>query len=202
MIRPQPFFLQNIPLTGWKVGESVPWTVGWTAEQNFTLKTSTDFPGMLDLVQTERQGEGTPKFAQMHVTRHRLGMVNHLCHVCGRKTLRSDRYIFPAQSGAIMPVIGTTDRYVGNVPPVHLACAKRAQRLCPHLIREFANPVPYPSEDTILKPRLDVVEGMEELAKTLPPNTKIVYSCVRLYGPHFTRKVEKLRSAQQRGKTP
>ena len=196
MIKPAPATLQNIPLTGWRIGENVPWSVGWTGEQTFSLKPSRDFPGKVDLVQVENQGEGTPKFAQMHVTRHRLGMTQHLCHVCGRKTLKNDRYIFPVQSGAILPVIGTTDRYVGNVPPVHLACAKKAQRLCPHLVSHFANPVAYPSEENLLKPRMDIVPGMEELAKTLPRNTRIVYGCIRLYGPRFTAQVAKLRSKQ------
>jgi hypothetical protein len=57
----------------------------------------------------------------------------------------------------------------------------------------FADPVPFPSEETELRPRLDIVEGMEELAKTLPSNLKIIYSCFRLYGPRFTKQAEKLR---------
>jgi hypothetical protein len=178
---------------GWRIGGNVPWSVGWTGEQHFNLVESRDFPGLVDLVQVERPGEGTPKFAQMHVGRHRLGIAKHHCHVCGRRTPRNDRYIFPVQSGGIVPVIGASDRYVGNVPPVHLACARRAQQLCPHLIALFADPVPYPSEDSELRPRLDIVEGMEELAKTLPRGVKIVYSCFRLYGPRFSKYAEKLR---------
>jgi len=185
---------QQVAVNGWSVGENVPWSVGWTGEQHFDLRDSVDFPGLVDLVQVERQGQGTPKFAQMHVTRHRLGMTRQLCHVCGRRTLSNDRYIFPVQSGGIVPVIGTTDRYVGNVPPVHLACARRSQQLCPHLERLFADPVAYPSEDSSLRPRLDVVEGMEELASTLPRGVKIIYSCIRVYGPRFSRLVEKLRA--------
>ncbi len=180
----------------WQIGRNVPWTVGWSGEQKFSLRDSTDFPGLVDLQQLQRPGEGTPKFAQMHVSRLRLGMAGHLCHVCGRRTLKSDRYIFPVQSGGIVPVIGSpAPRYVGNVPPVHLACARQAQQLCPHLIEEYADPVPYPSEASELRPRLDVVEGMEELAKTLPRGVKIVYSCIRLYGPRFSRQVAKLRAA-------
>ncbi len=179
---------------GWRIGCNVPWTVGWTGEQHFNLVESRDFPGLVDLVQLDKPGEGTPKFAQMHVGRHRLGMTQHHCHVCGRRTPRNDRYIFPVQSGGIMPVIGASDpRYVGNVPPVHLACARRAQQLCPHLIDMYADPVAYPSEASELRPRLDVVEGMEDLAKTLPRGVKIVYSCVRLYGPRFSKQVEKIR---------
>ncbi len=194
---PSSFAQQQVSLHGWTVGKNVPWSVGWTGEQKFDLHPSEDFPGLVDLRQLQRQGEGTPKFAQMHVTRHRLGMTRQLCHVCGRRTLRTDRYIFPVQSGAIVPVIGTTTRYVGNVPPVHLACARRAQQLCPHLVREFADPVVYPSEESSVRPRLDVVEGMEEMAKALPRGVKIVYGCIRLYGPRFSRFVEKLRAEHE-----
>ena len=34
---------------------------------------------------------------------------------------------------------------------------------------------------------------MEELAKTLPPGLKVVFTCYRLYGSRFTRRVERLR---------
>lgn len=156
---------------------------------------SDDFPGLLDLVQVQRPGNGSPKFAMLHVTRHRMGMGRHLCHVCGRLTLKRDRYIFPVQSGGFVTLRDDSVRYAGNVPPVHLACAKRAQRLCPHLSHSFAQPVAYPTEESRLMPRLDVVEGMEALAKTLPSNLKVVFSCYRLYGPGFTKFVKKLRLA-------
>lgn len=190
---------RNLAKTGWQIGETVPWTVGWTGEQRFDLQPSTDFPGLVDLLQISRPGQGTPKFAQMHVTRHRLGMARHLCHVCGRPTPRSDRYIFPVQSGGIVPVAGTTPRYVGNVPPVHLACARRAQALCPHLQAMAGEPVAFPAEETSLRPRLDIVEGMEDLARTLPAGLKIVFTCIRLYGPCFSRQVEKLRGSAPAG---
>ena len=84
-------------------------------------------------------------------------------------------------------------RYAGNVPPVHLACAKRAQRLCPHLSHSFAQPVAFPFEETVVLPRSDVVPGMEELAKALPHGLNVVFTCVRLYGPRFSNRVERLR---------
>jgi hypothetical protein len=183
--------------SGWNIGSNVPWSVGWTAEQHFSLQDSKDFPGLVDLVQIQNPGEGSPKFAQMHVTRHRIGMTRHLCHVCGKRTLRNDRYIFPVQSGGIVPVIGATaPRYVGNVPPVHLACARRAQELCPHLVQNLGDPVAFPSEETSVRPRLDIVDGMEDIARSIPPGTKVIYSCIRLYGPRFSRYVERLRAAR------
>ena len=177
----------------WRIGANVPWSVAWTGEQQFDLQMSEDFPGLLEVVQAQRQGEGSPKFASQHVTRHRSGMAAQLCHVCGRPTPKGDRYIFPMQSGGFVTLPDDTTRYAGNVPPVHLKCATLGQLLCPHLSHTSARPVAYPSEESRLMPRPDVVPGMEALARTLPPNLKIVYGCYRLYGPRFTRLVKQLR---------
>lgn len=176
----------------WSIGKNVPWSVSWTGEQSFDLQASNDFPGFMEVVQIQRPGEGAPRFAAQHVTRHRVGMTNHLCHVCGRRTLNGDRYIFPVQSGGMFPV-EDRQRYVGNVPPVHRACAKRAQQLCPHLSHSYAQPMAYPSEESMVLPRFDVALGMEELAKALPPGLKVVFTCIRLYGPRFSKRVEQLR---------
>jgi hypothetical protein len=181
----------------WQIGRNVPWSVSWTGEQTYDLQESADFPGLVDLVQAERPKLGTPKFAALHVTRHRAGMVRQLCHVCGRRTLTNDRYIFPVHSGGFVTVAGDeTIRYAGNVPPVHLACGRRAAELCPHLSHGFAIPLAYPGEATVLMPRLDVVAGMEEIAASLPRGLRVVYSCFRVFGPRFTAKVVALRTAQ------
>jgi hypothetical protein len=178
----------------WRIGENVPWTVAWTGEERFNLAPSAHFPGLTDLVQAQCPGVGTPKFAAMHVTRHRMGMADHVCHVCGKPTLKRDRYIFPVQSGGFVIMPDESERYAGNVPPVHLRCAKRAQKLCPHLSHTYADPVPYPAEESRLMQRTDVIPGMEDIAKNLPKNLKIVFTCYRLYGPRFTASVQKRRS--------
>jgi hypothetical protein len=177
------------PAEGWRVGANVPWSVSWTGEQEFSLEVSEDFPGLMDLVQVERPGDGAPRFAAIHVSRHRAGMVRQICHVCGKRTPRGDRWIFPVQSGGFVTLPDESRRYAGNVPPVHANCAKRARLLCPHLRHALAGPVAVPAEETQLRPRTDVVAGMAELAKTLPGNLPIVFSCYRMYGPRFTRKV-------------
>jgi hypothetical protein len=181
------------PPGGWRIGANVPWTVSWSGEQSFDLQMSDDFPGLVDLVQAQAPGQRAPRFAAMHVTRHRAGMRDHLCHVCGRPTLKADRYIFPVESGGFATMSDESRRYAGNVPPVHLRCADRAKALCPHLRRGWAVPVPFPAEPSLLKQRTDIVPGMEELAKTLPAGLRIVFTCYRLFGPRFTRRVEKLR---------
>jgi hypothetical protein len=159
----------------------------------------------VDLIQTERPGDGAPRFRALHVTRHRAGMAAHICHVCGKPTDRRDRYIFPIQSGAMVIMPNDSTRYAGNVPPVHLACGQRAAKLCPHLSALYARPVAYPAEPSRLMPRTDVVDGMEAVAKNLPPNFKIVFSCYRLFGPKFTQSVQQMRrepSQDDQGRNP
>lgn len=177
----------------WVIGKNVPWSVAWTGEQSFNIAVSDDFPGHMDVVQAENPGAGAPKFATLHINRHRLGMARHVCHVCGRPTVKGDRYIFPVQSGGFVTMPDDSTRYAGNVPPVHLQCAKRAQRLCPHLSHSFSRPVAYPAEESRLMPRMDVVPGMEAFAETLPPGLPAVFTCYRLFGQRFTRQVQKLR---------
>ena len=180
---------------GWRLQDTVPWTMSWTGEEHFELRESGDFPGLVDLVQLERPGEGIPRFKALHVTRLRTGIARHICHVCGRPTPRADRYLLPVQSGGFVTVGEDSSRYAANVPLLHLACTRKAQRLCPHLRQATIPPVAYPSEESQLVPRRDVVEGMEPLARTLPPNLPVVFSCCRLFGPRFSRKIFELRRA-------
>jgi len=182
------------PVPGkWTIGVNVPWSVAWTGEQSFDLQKSVDFPGLTDLVQVHKPGTGAPMFAAQHVTRHRRGMADHLCHVCGKMTVKRDRFIFPVESGGFVIMADESTRYAGNVPPVHLACANRAKRACPHLSHALARPLPFPSEHSRLIQRTDPVPGMHDLAKTLPPGLKVVFTCYRRYGPRFTEHVKRLR---------
>ncbi len=170
----------------------MPWSVSWTGEDTYELCESQAFPGRVDLVQASRPGQGVPRFAAVHLTRQRQGMLGQLCHVCGRRTPARDRYIFPVESGGFVAV-GDTMRYAGTVPPVHLACGRRARLLCPHLSHAAAEPVAFPAEAADVVPHPGVPAGMEALARTLPPRLPIVYSCLRVYGPRFSRQVERMR---------
>jgi hypothetical protein len=179
-------------LPDWKIGENVPWTVSWTGEDSYDLFASPTFHGYVDLVQVQRPGDGAPRFAAVHITRQRLGLLGQLCHVCGRRTPARDRYIFPVESGGFVAV-GNAMRYAGTVPPVHLACGRRARQLCPHLSHVLAEPVAFPSEDGEVVPHPGIPAGMEALAKTLPPRLKIVFAYLRLYGSRFSCRVERMR---------
>jgi hypothetical protein len=167
----------------------VPWSVSWTGEQSFSLQPSRDFPGMTEVDQTQAPGVGEPHFAAIHFTRQRRGMVDLLCHVCGKPTARLDRYIFPAASGGMVTLQDGSQQYGLNVPPMHRACSIRAKNACPHLAKVNEPPLRCTSDDGRLIPRTDVAPGLEALASALPPNLGVVYSCYRLYGPDFTQKV-------------
>ncbi len=184
---------------GWRIGENVPWTSAWSGESSYRLESSSDFPGLTEVVQAEEQGKGSPLFAAMHITRHRRAMVQHLCHVCGRPTPRRDRFLFPLQSGGMVPMGDGSIRYGGNVPPVHLSCAVKAQKLCPHLGSRAGKPVPFPKEEGRLVQRTDVQPGLEALASALSPRGDVVLSCYRLHGEAFTRLVESLGPASRPG---
>lgn len=175
------------PSNPWIIGETVPWSVAWSGEIEFALRQDLDFPGYVELVQEHAPGDGRPLFAANNVTRNRRGLIEHQCHVCGRATKSWDRWLFPLQSGGMVDLGDGEQRYGGNVPPTHRACAD--------LSKQFAAPVRFPKDDEgRMIPRTDVVPGMEEIATRLPRGVPVVLSCYRLHGPRFSRVVSKLRA--------
>src|SRR5258708_3177204 len=101
--------------TPWIVGESVPWSVAWSGEMDFSLRPDGDFPGHVELMQADAPGQGRPMFAVTHVTRNRRGLIGHLCHVCGAPTRSWDRWLFPLHTGGMVALADGTQRYGGNV---------------------------------------------------------------------------------------
>ena len=181
------------PLPPWRVGDNVPWSAAWSGESAFALQPSLDFPGLTEVDQIEKPGFGEPLFAAVHVTRQRRGIARQLCHVCGRPTVKRDRWMFPVASGGFVTLHDGTIGYGCNVPPLHRACAARAAAMCPHLGHLNEAPFPCPAEEGRLIQRTDVVPGMEALAATFPPGLQVVFSCYRLYSPEFARRVRRLR---------
>ena len=177
----------------WIVGESVPWSVAWSGESKFGLAPCPEVAGMMEVVQEENPGMGMPMFAANHATRNKRGMMRYLCHVCGEPTKSWDRWLFPLHTGTLVTMHDGQLRYGCNVPPVHKACAERAQRLCPHLSRLYAQPVRFPKDDEgRMIHRTDVQPGMEALAAHLPRGVPVVLSWYRLHGPRFTKLVRGL----------
>jgi len=178
-------------LAEWRIGETLPWSVAWTGEQAFRVQPSQDFPGLLELDQRQAPGAGEPIFAAVHVTRQRRGMVDLLCHVCGKPTLPDDRWVFPVASGGLVTLHDGAIGWGCNVPPLHRACAELAHAQCPHLSRLDDAPLRCdPADAGRLIHRTDVVPGMEAIAATLPNDQPVVFSCYRLYGAAFTAAVQ------------
>lgn len=175
-----------------------PWSVAWSGEQAFRLQPSRDFPGLVELDQKQAPGVGEPIFAAVHVTRQRRGIVDLLCHVCGKPTRPHDRYLFAVASGGLVTLHDGSQQYGCNVPPVHLACAQVAGANCPHLKRLHEQPLRCSADEGRVVHRTDVTPGMEALAATLPKGLEVVFSCYRLYGPEFTREVVEARRAWDR----
>jgi hypothetical protein len=173
----------------------VPWSAAWTGEQSFRLQPSVDFPGLMEVDQREAPGVGEPLFAAIHVNRQRRGMVDLLCHVCGKPTKPNDRYIFPTASGGLVTLHDGSQQYGCNVPPMHRTCTVRAAHACPHLLKVAEPPLRCTRDAGRLIYRTDVAPGMEALAETFPPDLEVVFSCYRLYCPEFTAKVVAARAA-------
>jgi hypothetical protein len=188
--------------TPWRIGENVPWVAAWTGEADFDIARSIDFPGRMELVQASRPGVGQPVLDGMHVMRQREGVTGHLCHVCGTPTPRRDRWLFPVVTGIFMPFRDGTERYASHLPPVHLACARRAQVLCPHLRTRYAQPVRYPDKDVDVLCETTAPPKMADIAAQLPPGMKVVYSYYRLHTAGFTRLVQRLRAAHEAAHGP
>lgn len=174
--------------------EDAPWSVAWTGELAFRLQPSHDFPGKLELDQRQARGVGEPIFSAVHVTRQRRGMVDHICHVCGKPTFPGNRYIFPTASGGLVTLHDGSQQYGCNVPPMHRTCAERARSVCPHLSRIDEPPLRCASDEGRLIERTDITPGLEGIANQLPPGVEVVLSCYRLYGPKFTEEVLEARA--------
>ena len=172
-----------------------PWSAAWSGEQSFSVDPSTDFPGLLELNQKQALGVGTPLFGAMNATRLRRGMVDLLCHVCGKQTVRQDRYIFPVASGGLVTLQDGLQQYGCNVPPMHRACALRASHASPHLSKVSEPPLRCARDEGRLIYRTDVTPGLEAIAAALPQGVDVVRSCYRLYGDAFTAKVMGARKA-------
>nr|QQZ49687.1 hypothetical protein JKL49_22945 [Phenylobacterium glaciei] len=124
----------------------------------------------------------------MNATRLRRGMVDLLCHVCGRPTVRQDRYIFPVASGGLVTLLDGSQQYGCNVPPMHRACALRASHACPHLGKVSEAPCAAPATRAGSFTAPTSRRGW----RGRPPAAQgvdVVLSCYRLYGDEFTAKV-------------
>jgi hypothetical protein len=177
----------------WRIGENLPWVSPWSEESSFSLVASERFPDNLEVIQAVAPGVGAPSLKGMHLLRQRMGVAQHLCHVCGKPTTPGDRYLFPVVTGNFIASSSGQPRYASPMPPTHLACAERAQKLCPHLRLAYAQPVRFPSDPGKLKFELTPPKGMELVGERMPVDVAI-FSYYRVHTPGFSRLVQRLRA--------
>lgn len=175
----------------YKIGDNVPWVVPWSEERGFALALSQKFKDQLEVIQGIAPGIGTPMLKGMHLMRQRAGVADHLCHVCGETTTPGDRFLFPVVTGNFIAT-AAGPRYASPMPPTHLACAKRAQTMCPHLRLAYAQPVRFPSDPGRLKAELKPPSGMEAVGDEMPV-TEAIFSYYRVHTPGFSNLVQRLR---------
>jgi hypothetical protein len=192
---------QQAPASAWRIGETVPWVAPWSSEADFDIAPSASFPGRVELIQISSPGVGAPVLDGMHVMRQREGLIGHLCQVCGRPTPRHDRWLFPTVTGHFTPMKDGSLRYASHLPPVHLACARNALQLCPHLRLASARPTRFPDKPGEIACETNAPPKMAEVAKSLPPGLKVIFSYYRVHTAGFSRRVERLRAAAEGGKT-
>jgi hypothetical protein len=175
----------------YRIGENVPWVVPWSGETGFALALSPRFKDQLEVVQGIAPGVGAPMLKGMHLMRQRAGVADHLCHVCGQPTPAHDRYLFPVVTGNFIAT-AAGPRYASPMPPTHLACAQRAQAMCPHLRLAYAQPVRFPSDPGRLKFELKPPSGMEQVGAEMPV-TEAIFTYYRVHTPGFSNLVMRLR---------
>jgi hypothetical protein len=183
---------RGAPTDEWRIGETVPWVVAWSGEDRFGLGPSPVFPAYRELTQAEAPGVGAPMFRGMHLARQRRGLVNDLCQICGRATPSRDRFIFPTVAGRFFEQPDGSLRYGSNMPPLHLQCAARAQRLCPAVRRARTRPIPLPKAEGELVPQLTLPPGLEDAAPHLPDGVPVVFSYYLIQSLSFTRQIQRL----------
>lgn len=144
---------------------TVPWNAMWSGEdKQFEIRPCRFIHNMPAVWQPHRPGTGRPMFAEPHLVRQRRSIAEMRCTVCGEKTERRDRYWFEHGQHH-------EGWYMTTEAPVHLACARHAMKVCPHLKERGLDPWPFP-------------DGARVLAATVKPE-----SLGELFGLKFDRPV-------------
>lgn len=116
---------------------AVPWTVGWSGEEAFSVAACPHAGGRLAICQSEAVGVGKPSFGKPHWRRQRQCIADCLCDLCGQSlkvaTKVSLSHARPVGHGAQGLAILQVE------PLLHRACAAESMRYCPSLKRDIAN---------------------------------------------------------------
>lgn len=113
----------------------VPYSVLWSAENEFFLGSDPTTPGLLAVCNPSRQGEGKPVFGKPHMNRQRRTIALGLCDLCGRP-LKGRAKVSLSHA---RPRVGAGHAMcVMQVEPLlHKECAAISLRHCPSLKRDI-----------------------------------------------------------------
>lgn len=115
---------------------SVPWTVGWSAEEKFWIGTCPIFKRPA-IMQFSDPGQGKPFFGKPHSNRQREAIGLCKCDLCGRSIKASTKV---SLSHAKPQPHGANGWAILQVEPMlHRECAAESCRWCPSLKRDIAN---------------------------------------------------------------
>lgn len=115
---------------------AVPWTVGWTGEESFSVAPCRFADRRPAICQASAPGIGKPMFGKPHWGRQRQAIAQCLCDLCGKPlklaTKVSLSHARPVAHGAEGLAILQVE------PLLHRECAAESMRHCPSLKRDIA----------------------------------------------------------------
>ncbi|WP_026986534.1 hypothetical protein [Fodinicurvata fenggangensis] len=118
-------------------GVPVPWTVAWTAEEDFFLDACPYAGGRLAICQKVERGEGKPRFGSPHVVRQRAAIAHGRCDLCGR-LLKTATKVSLSQARPYLHAFKPGD-ILQVEPLLHKRCAAICMEHCPSLRSQEAD---------------------------------------------------------------
>ncbi len=113
----------------------VPWTVGWTGEESFSVERCR-FAERVAICQAKAPGVGKPSFGKPHWNRQRQCIAENRCDLCGKSVMLSTKV---SLSHARPVAHGAEGLAVLQVEPLlHKECAAISMEYCPSLKRDIA----------------------------------------------------------------
>ena len=177
----------------WIIGQNVPWNAAWSAEESFEVRNCRWAGGKPALWQPHKPGQGRPIFAKPHNVRQRQSIAEMRCTVCGQKTPTHDRFWFGLGRE-------TDGWFMTTEAPVHHACARLAEAMCPHICRQNLRANPMPPPDLVFAaivggPVTDRDFGLNLNGRKVVGHLKLAWRPTRSLADHLAR-CEKMKGTQ------
>ena len=180
-----------------QVGIDVPWVTSWTEEPFLGVRPCPTVGGRLAVHQAQRAGEGRPQYSRNHLVRQRRSVAEMLCPMCGQPSTEADRWTQTARRTSVgaMRVRGLGELLLrelkdaavvidaGAIAPLHLACAERSMRQCPHLSAMASAEIrPFPKTWVVAPLTVEAKPQTPELPGLSGGGSTPVVSFLQLFG--------------------